>query len=396
MASSKRRPYLGLKRSLREFFTDPVRWIKEGNRRESIFEKPYLDQDYRKMHLDWSWPDWPSIGSSVDTPSGQFGDLSGQNVIVWTPGLCWLGVASCRCGESFELNVRIVQLPPHISPLVFAYNVWSDTEGVEIESITPTSETEALVRGRVVDEDFSGVATICGYAQLVSGQLVNKTYWEGRPREFSQWTGVSLEEQINKTIYFDDAWYDCGCTMVSVDCLDCATCAAVAYDDAGSDDTIARNNSATVAVTGGCGPFSWTVSGTGFTLDSATTSGLTNTLNADGTACGTAKITVTDACENTTDGFVQCTTGAWNSCMSSLSGGCTFASSTLQDKPQCRVTAYCKTGGSSGKTSAYYESVVNGGNCPNDSNKNCSVESGAWAGICGGLWCGFNREFWGC
>jgi hypothetical protein len=90
MASSKRRPYLGLKRSIREFFTDPIRWIKEGNRQESLFEKPYRDLDYRKMHLDWSLPDWPGVSSSVDIPSGSFGDLSQQHAVVWGPGNCCL------------------------------------------------------------------------------------------------------------------------------------------------------------------------------------------------------------------------------------------------------------------------------------------------------------------
>lgn len=85
----------------------------------------------------------------------------------------------------------------------------------------------------------------------------------------------------------------------------------LAYDYGTSAATVARNDSCTVAITGSDGPFNWSVSGTGFTLDNATTTGLTNTLNADGTACGSATITVTDTCSGSATGYVRCTTGQW-------------------------------------------------------------------------------------
>lgn len=95
-------------------------------------------------------------------------------------------------------------------------------------------------------------------------------------------------------------------------CRDDECCAYdLAYDYGTSAATIAQSASCTVAVTGSDGPFDWSVSGTGFTLDSATTTGLTNTLNADASACGSATITVTDACSRSTTGYVRCTTGQW-------------------------------------------------------------------------------------
>ena len=81
----------------------------------------------------------------------------------------------------------------------------------------------------------------------------------------------------------------------------------VAYDTTNSDETVDQSNTATVIVTGGCTPFSWEVSGTGFTLVAASTAGRTNTLIADGTACGAATITVTDNCEDSCTGYVRCT-----------------------------------------------------------------------------------------
>ncbi len=91
----------------------------------------------------------------------------------------------------------------------------------------------------------------------------------------------------------------------------CVVTVPVAYDDANSDDTIVQSNTATVAVTGDGAPFSWSVSGTGFTLDYSETAGLENTLNASGSACGTATITITDCDGNIATGYVTCTTGVW-------------------------------------------------------------------------------------
>jgi len=55
------------------------------------------------------------------------------------------------------------------------------------------------------------------------------------------------------------------------------------YDPA-NPQTIQRNQSVAISVIGGIPPYTWSVSGTGFTLASETTWGLSNTLNADATA----------------------------------------------------------------------------------------------------------------
>jgi hypothetical protein len=57
--------------------------------------------------------------------------------------------------------------------------------------------------------------------------------------------------------------------------------------------TIVRNGSVTISVTGGKAPYVWNVAGNGFSLASGTTNVPTNTLVADGTACGAATVTVT-------------------------------------------------------------------------------------------------------
>lgn len=81
--------------------------------------------------------------------------------------------------------------------------------------------------------------------------------------------------------------------------------------DPDNPDEIDRNNSIPICVIGGIPPYTWQVSGNGFSLSEGATKGLTNTLYANDTACGTATITVIDNCGNSCTGKVRCTTGAW-------------------------------------------------------------------------------------
>jgi len=68
-----------------------------------------------------------------------------------------------------------------------------------------------------------------------------------------------------------------------------------------------------------CPPFNWNVSGTGFHFYGVAgpTTGETEeeleiiTLYADNNACGTATITVTDSCGDTSTAYIRCTTGKW-------------------------------------------------------------------------------------
>jgi len=75
--------------------------------------------------------------------------------------------------------------------------------------------------------------------------------------------------------------------------------------------TIDRNSEVTISVIGGFAPYSWSVSGNGFTLGVSKTTGLQNTLYADDNACGAATVTVTDASGVTATGFVRSENGQW-------------------------------------------------------------------------------------
>jgi hypothetical protein len=92
------------------------------------------------------------------------------------------------------------------------------------------------------------------------------------------------------------------------------------YDTANSNETIDRNGTGNLVITGDDGPYyTWSVSGQGFwfdanyTIKTLTNNGITATLYADGTACGSATITIT-ACGVQAKGYVRCTTGKWAEC----------------------------------------------------------------------------------
>ena len=81
--------------------------------------------------------------------------------------------------------------------------------------------------------------------------------------------------------------------------------------DPTNPEEINRNSSVNISAIGGVSPYKWSVSGTGFWLSSDETEGLSNTLNADDTACGSATITVTDGPGDVAIGYVRCASGYW-------------------------------------------------------------------------------------
>ena len=80
--------------------------------------------------------------------------------------------------------------------------------------------------------------------------------------------------------------------------------------DPSNPDQINRNNSVLLKVISGFPPYTWSASGTGFTLEDDTTQDLSNTLYADNTAC-VATVTVTDSRGQTVSGDVRCSCGGW-------------------------------------------------------------------------------------
>ena len=79
--------------------------------------------------------------------------------------------------------------------------------------------------------------------------------------------------------------------------------------DPNNPDEIDRNSSIEISVIEGFPPYTWQVSGTGFSIPSSTTD-RTNTLSADDTSCGAATIAITDKYGDSCTGYVRCTEGS--------------------------------------------------------------------------------------
>ncbi len=93
----------------------------------------------------------------------------------------------------------------------------------------------------------------------------------------------------------------------------CGSVSTLTWDQANSCEELADNSSCTVAVAGGQGPYTWTISGTGFSFASGQTSIQTNentvtVFTQD--ACGTATITISDEC-SLSKLYVRSTNGIW-------------------------------------------------------------------------------------
>ena len=92
----------------------------------------------------------------------------------------------------------------------------------------------------------------------------------------------------------------------------CPPTVELEYDYENSAETIAREASVAVIITGGAPPFIWTVAEEGYTLRYSKTNGRSNVLTASADSCGTATIEVIDECDEETTGGVRNTTGYWD------------------------------------------------------------------------------------
>lgn len=267
------------------------------------------------MHLDWPRPDWPTWDPwGGPDRRGPWPERPLITTFVWSEGQCWLGLMKANCGEAFDLNARIALVAPFsLGAKAIFSAVSNEPENVKILKIEPShvSDFSVTIKGEIAD-DWTGTAVICVQAHLAGGTLLEKLVFEkpNTPRFWSpslDWAAAELPLVFRGET--KEYWWNCGCIETEVDCCDETT--PVAWDDAGSDDTIAQSATAALAVTGSGGPFTWSVAETGFSIERSITAGLTNTLIADAAACGLATITVTDCDGNADVGYVRCTEGTW-------------------------------------------------------------------------------------
>jgi len=79
----------------------------------------------------------------------------------------------------------------------------------------------------------------------------------------------------------------------------------------GNPEEMTAEESTTISIDGDCPPYTWKVSGEGFSIGASITEEEFNTLNSDADVCGSAAITVKDNCGEEISGYVRGGNGNW-------------------------------------------------------------------------------------
>lgn len=313
--SSRRRLYLNLKSGIVSLFKTPAHYLKELTGKHSLFEKPYLDKDYRQMHLNLPVPSW----KRPEFDPGGIWPKPRKHTFVFDDGICSFSGQSGECGETIFLSGWIGLVPFGSEGREIAWVATSfNSEGAQVVGISLSLGGMSASIEVKLGNDFTGTVTVCAKAFMVGGSTLKEIAYRvpshiGGVPTVPGWVPSFPYAARNLLPIYEireeGGGWDCGCVDLEVDC----GCVGATWDSATSAETVARNGSCTVAITGGgSGTKTWSVSGTGFWFDSdhtITTLGtIANsvTLYADETACGLATIT---ACGAT--GYVRCTAGDW-------------------------------------------------------------------------------------
>lgn len=304
--------------------------------RESEFEKPYQADDYSQMqHFapktgslppwtmpGWNWPQMPEMpGPSLSAPQRPYRLPSGRWSVPGGTGdrdnripmqepsetSRWLPTMyPCfgfdRCSD-YHLEVDASGCGTLCIKGFCATNI-----GVELHSFTTDASNWHITGTRMVEPPLPP------QPRYVGGVLVGQEWLNMFSGKFCVdicYTGSDMN--ATGRISFYDLGYDPPDYMVSCEIrANCCELATTMTYSAGNPTTIAQSSEEAITVDNGCGSFNWSVSGTGFTFAQNQTTIGANTLEADGSACGPATITVTDGCGTEVTGYVRGTTGTWS------------------------------------------------------------------------------------
>ena len=251
------------------------------------------------MHLDFPFPNWPSLDWRKLTGLGKLTMGLGGGHIEEKGGcilITWTHAKDC----TIPIRMIVTQnLPPILQGFFPDATVSYDPDGCEksvglpIEFIIETREGNNSGHAFTWEilPYFKGVDIY-----LTQGFPSHKIFLSAKGPKGS-WRGFLHE-------------MDCEACTCGVDPV-------LAFDDANTSDTIVKNNSITVYVTGGCPPFTWAAPGTGYSWASGETTARENVLSCVDGACGAqfaayATVTVTDKCTDSFTTYIRNTSGQWN------------------------------------------------------------------------------------
>jgi len=230
---TNRRPYYGLKMSTTNFFREHVRYLKESNSKESMMEKPYLEDEYPKMHLKL-----PGFSFKPKEIPSIFGQIADGDPF---PGLAMIDFGDAKCGWDItrvgyctEGDVIITMSANYLWQAEFNFiaQIASDTIGVSLSQLAGSAATSSDKQDYRVTfpANATGSVTICGFASthtlisqtfetVVAGMPVTIHLAGGAliPIE----SGQSKPATLLKSVYGDKG-DDCGCITLESNCTpDC-------------------------------------------------------------------------------------------------------------------------------------------------------------------------------
>jgi len=160
-------------------------------------------------------------------------------------------------------------------------------------SVTPVlTDVEC---NKVYDISFSNN---CGEVIMVSGagQFIPPNEW------------VAPKCGSEGILCFKDSNGSYGSTTYSFSLLD--WCSQLVWPSTNPPD-IEPGETKDIYISSGVPPYTWSITGTGFSLGSSVTTGVSNTIHGSSEACGAADIQVIDRCGNVVAGVILCSSGHW-------------------------------------------------------------------------------------
>ena len=289
---------------MRNFFTEHVRFIRESNTIESQFEKPYLDDDYHKMHLDPKWPQ--ALGG---------GAISGCTIVRET-----------KPGDEILWEVDTGFLPPFYAVKRDRVLTQICMHCFEVTDCTDFSWDADAEKGhfkaKFFVDDFTNRIQVrsinvpgygCDGINECSGQFSPTVCQEAGYIDFDIrfWSSLCEEQGFPGP--------SGGCNESRrVTCDPCGNPVEMVWTTAPSTMERAAagvDENILLQFSGGLAPFTWTISVTGGTATLAygtSTAVGANYVNVGDTACGTVHVTVTDFCSQSLSLDIRITNvGVW-------------------------------------------------------------------------------------
>lgn len=327
MSSQARKPYLNLKSSIAELFKAETRYLKQSNQIESVFEKPYLDQESQAMHLKIPKPDWPTwylppwkLEKWKIFPPGTKG---GAKPTVGCPGCALYADPSFNCAKDpveIHAGIYCTNTPGA------ATNRLVSKKTTNYDHVGPFGPVKSPTHGSVVTGVVAGDTVLAVYAEKGTIKSVSVGAWAYIGPSAAVFVDPALPEHRICGRMID------GAGSVCIACADvkCCNCAAPpsAFSIVSYDSTIAPGGTAYVTVTGGCEPYTFSVSGLGYTIASSKAIGTVT--SADGT-CGVnygavATVTIKDVCGTSKTCKIRNAGGGWlTRCSWSITAPCSPA-----------------------------------------------------------------------